>query len=299
MNMGLSCYNRMLQRFQLYCVENCFEFPPKCTAHVVGFLCRISDSSERPSSQLKIFSAMCSALYEFTNTPNPVQTVDVQKFITALVKSGTSKPMGKTKLLPIKNFTQLFMSWEDNSHLSIKSLRLKCLTLLALCLMLRPSDVAPKGVQFNASDMTVDKLIFSKDMVSFQEDSMLIRFHGIKNDTSRKGFEVSVPRASVKKLDPVDCLQYYIEKTDCHRSVENNAVFLGLNKPHKALSSSAVAGILQEAIDMAGLKNQGFSAKSFRPTGATAAVSTDCDPNVAMQLGRWKSETVFFEHYVH
>lgn len=169
--------------------------------------------------------------------------------------------MSKTKLLPIKNFTQLFMSWVDNSHLSIKSLRLKCLTLLALCLMLRPSDVAPKGVQFNASDMTVDKLIFSKNMVSFQEDSMLIWLHSIKNDTSRKGFEVSVPRASVKKLDPVDCLQYYIEKTDCHRSVENNAMFLGLNKPHKALSSSAVAGILPEAIDMAGLKKPRFLRK--------------------------------------
>ena len=50
---------------------------------------------------------------------------------------------------------------------------------------------------------------------------------------------------------------------------------------------------------MAGLHGHGFSAKSFRPTGATSAIDIGCDPKVVHRLGWWKTESVFFEHYVH
>ncbi len=56
---------------------------------------------------------------------------------------------------------------------------------------------------------------------------------------------------------------------------------------------------MNEAIRLAGLNNQGFSAKSFRPTGATIAIDSGCDPEITMRQGRWKTRSVFFEHYVH
>jgi hypothetical protein len=70
-----------------------------------------------------------------------------------------------------------------------------------------------------------------------------------------------------------------------------------LNKPFHALSSSSIATILQQAIDRTGLK--GFSAKCFWPSAATQAIAMGCDLNVARQIGRWKSQSVFEEHYVH
>ena len=56
---------------------------------------------------------------------------------------------------------------------------------------------------------------------------------------------------------------------------------------------------LDSAINMAGLSNQGYSAKCFRPTGATYAIQLGYDPEIIMRVGRWKTRSVFFEHYVH
>ena len=49
---------------------------------------------------------------------------------------------------------------------------------------------------------------------------------------------------------------------------------------------------------MAGLANQGFSAKSYRPTGATVAIEQGLDPD-SVSKGRWKSKETFEYHYVH
>ena len=42
-----------------------------------------------------------------------------------------------------------------------------------------------------------------------------------------------------------------------------------------------------------------FLQKSFRPTGATIAIETGCDLEITMRQGRWKTRSVFFDHYVH
>ena len=50
---------------------------------------------------------------------------------------------------------------------------------------------------------------------------------------------------------------------------------------------------------MAGLADQGFLAKSFRPTGATIAVNSGVLQETVMQIGRWKTKEVFLNHYVY
>ena len=116
---------------------------------------------------------------------------------------------------------------------------------------------------------------------------------------SRTGFQVLVPGSSDKKLDPVGTLKVYIERTESVRPKSTVPVFIALLPPYGVLSSATIGNILAEAIELAGLKDRGFSAKSFRPTGATLAVDNLCSPDVAMQIGRWKSQTVFMNHYVH
>ena len=56
--------------------------------------------------------------------------------------------------------------------------------------------------------------------------------------------------------------------------------------------------MLEEGIHLAGLGGKGFSAKSFHPTGATAAVNMDVEPDKVRRLGRWKTQEVFYYHYV-
>ena len=76
------------------------------------------------------------------------------------------------------------------------------------------------------------------------------------------------------------------------------SLFLSLHPPYRAISARSVALILEEAISRAGLGGLGYSAKSFRPTGATHAVR-HCDPDTVMKIGRWKTKSVFLNNYVH
>jgi len=54
--------------------------------------------------------------------------------------------MNRMNVIPVQPFISLFPSLADNDVLSIDMLRLKCATLLELCAILRPSDIAPKAV---------------------------------------------------------------------------------------------------------------------------------------------------------
>ena len=100
-------------------------------------------------------------------------------------------------------------------------------------------------------------------------------FFGIKNDTDRSGAEVTLFPSQVPRLDPVGALHCYTERTATSRAATmDNAVFLTLRVPFHAITATAVASILDDAIEGAGLAGQGFSAKSFRPTGATVGIGS-------------------------
>ena len=129
---------------------------------------------------------------------------------------------------------------------------------------------------------------------------MTIIFQGIKNDTSRGGYEVCIPRAADAKVDPVACLQAYMNRIaeQRHRDTRR-AVFLTLHSPFKAITANIMAQVLKMAIQAAGLGDRGFSAKSFRPAGASVSISSNCPPETAMQIVRRKTSEVFFSHYVY
>ena len=154
---------------------------------------------------------------------------------------------------------------------------------------------------FDSSTSTTSKVFFTTDQLEFRDDgSVMVTFFGIKNDTSRSGFKVVMQPHSDPRLDAVCALRSYINRTNTHRSPSPvNAVFLGVRSPYNPLTSVSIARILEQAIDYAGLKGQGYTAKSFRPTEATRAIDMHVDPHVVQSIGRWKSTDVFFRHYVH
>ena len=89
-----------------------------------------------------------------------------------------------------------------------------------------------------------------------------------------------------------------MERTECYRP-PGGPVFLTLRPPYKELEASSVGRVFEEAIVLAGLGGRGFSAKSFRPTGATAAVENGLDSEMIRKVGRWKDLNVFYAHNVH
>lgn len=294
----LDLYNRVVVNCAKYCERNNHEFPPVSTSVVADFLYSQCSRSQRPRSMINSTCAALKCLYDGYNKVNLCDSAYISTFKSALVKSTTKAPRLKTPIMPAKAFHDLFMKLDDNENLNIKFLRMKTVTLLALALMLRPSDIAPHAEMFDADDNICDAVVLSLDQIKFDGNGVKIRFFGIKNDTSRDGFEVTLQEATCKKLDPVGALKCYIDKTAVHRKA-GGPVFIGLNKPYKHLSSNAISNILKDAINEAGLGGQGYSAKCFRPTGATLGVQSGCDPNVVRQLGRWKTESVFYSHYVH
>lgn len=264
------------------------------------FLCDLANSSKRPRSMLNNASAAITCLYDSQGLPNPMFDPDIRKLVIALVKTGTDIPRSKTPVMPIQPFKDLFRSWPDNAELSIKQLRQKSLALLAITTMLRPSDVAPHAKRYVEQDDSIVNMVFSTDLVTFNDDgSATLRLHGIKNDYSREGFEVHVDSTNDKKLDPVYALWSYIDRTKMMRPPDTRPVFLTLNRPYHAINSGTVANILNDAILLAGLDRDKYSAKCFRPSGATEGIRADCNPDVLRQLGRWRNREVFEAHYVH
>ena len=102
------------------------------------------------------------------------------------------------------------------------------------------------------------------------------------------------------RCDPILCLQTYLDITQSQRiTVPSSPVFITLTKPYRPIDSSTVSSVLCEAIRLAGLSDRQYTARSFRPTGATQAISCGIHPDVARHVGRWRSEETFDKHYVH
>ena len=105
---------------------------------------------------------------------------------------------------------------------------------------------------------------------------------------------------SVQKLCPV--MQAKTLVCPCNAGKNSSLsmpVFTSLNYPYSSLSTAFITNIFSKAIKLVGLAEQGFSAKLFRPTGATAAIEGKMDPDCVRATGRWKSQECFETHYVH
>lgn len=290
-------YENMLMKCRLFSQEVGISFPPTETHEMAEFICSLAERSERPQSCVNTFLAAIKQVFRAAKMPDISENFAIRRLVTAITKAQTERPMQRSTVLPVDQLLATMKLWGDNSTMPIKFLRIKTISLLAVALMLRPSDIAPNATFFEKDSLDEKKVIFSTDMVAFKDNAMEVTLFGTKNDLDRKGFVVYLPAHSDISVCPVAALKCYIERTSPFR--RDKAVFLSLKAPFGPLSSAAVAKDLQTCLDMAGLKNSGFSAKSFRPTGATVAIDKGTDPKIVQSVGRWKSTEVFYSHYVH
>ena len=272
--------------------------PKLATSGVIAeFLSESGKGLVRPKSILNTCTAAITCFFDALNCQNPINK-EIKAVVNSVVKSATSEPMIKSPVMPQQPFIDLFMSWPENHLLSMEQICLKCLTLMALCLMLRPSDIAPRSVILqNGNSVNVQ---FSADRIKFLEDgSVEVYLFGVKNDVSRDGFRIFLQPCTVSKVCPVGALQEYLQCNEKVYKDPRRLVLTPLNYPYSSLASSPIAGILNKATKLAGLEGCGFSAKSFRPTGATSAIENGVNPDRVRATGRWKSQQCFEEHYVH
>ena len=297
----LEQYNRHVQKFQLFCEKTEVVYPCSDDRIIAAFFCDLADSSPRPKSTLNVAAAALTCLFQALAINTPVMNECIRKLVDGLIKGGTTAPMVKTPVMPVRPFYNLFQSWPSNMELSLRHHRLKTVCLLALVFMLRPSDIAPRACKLDPINLAAERLTFNEDNVGFQENGQLtVHFHGIKNDYGRDGFTVTISPANDPKIDPVLTLREYMARTAADRvRIKDKPVFITLKRPFRVLCAKSISGVLQEAISLAGLGGLGYSAKCFRPTGATCAIDNNVNPDKARHIGRWQSQDVFEKHYVH
>lgn len=295
----LTQYNRCIRNFKSFCADNKVTFPPSNVSDIADYMCFLADKSDRPESSIRINISAISCLYDGLGFNNVTHCASLKKLQCALVKSGTRRPGIRTQVMPITPFMDYFRSDKENSKLSLKDLRLKVITLMALYFMTRPSDIAPRAESFDPVNNTVTSCTLKRNNVTFHPDgSLTITFFGIKNDTSRSGFEVRLPPSDDHSLDLARALSVYMDRTS-KQVPADGPVFVSLTKPFTHLSPQTISHILTEAISRVGLGVHGYTAKCFRPTGANAAIQSKVEPETAMHIGRWKTKEVFYNHYVH
>ena len=243
----------MVEKLKLFCKDSDMEFPEIPPAMMVDFLCFLAEASPRPKSVLNTTVAAVEAMSKAMRKMSLVTTE-----VTTLV---TMQPMIRSKIIPVNTFTNLFLSWESNWFLPLEELRLKSITLLALALMLRPSDLAPKGMIKVGEKW--HHLVLKADQLKFNADgSAMLVLLGIKNYYKRDSFEIPITPSREARLGPVCTIQAYLARTQYLYS-EGGQLFLSLKKTYGSITAKMVARILEKAIVMASLGGQGFSAKKF------------------------------------
>lgn len=170
----LRSYNNVIEKLALYCDEQQLTFLPTSNTVIADFQWETADRTVRLNAILRTSIGALGHLYMVKGMPNVMYCPEIKLLVTGLVKSGTLAPIKRSSVMPIQNFHRLFKEWPDNEAIDIKQLCLKTITLLALSLMLRLSDIVP-NVSVTCSDH-VDQICFNSNKVQFFQDKAKFTF---------------------------------------------------------------------------------------------------------------------------
>ena len=276
-----SSYSRIISDLARFAAQHEQTLEQVTEPFLAAFVEQITLNSDQPQAKVTQFSAALSCLTCTTSVSFPFSQ-DMTKLIDSIVKKCTTAPLQCSAILLISLFQQLFSTWSPFLQLLIEMLHLKTVVLLAFSIMLRPSDIAPQSGKK-----------FVQSVVSAQDDGIvLLCFHHIKNDSDRDGFQVILQPAQPVWMCRVDALLSYLSHTRI-QAAKTDGVFLTLKPPYCLLCADAVWGIFNKSIVLAGLGRKEYSAKNFRPTGATMAIQAGMPLDQVHQIGCWKSTDTF------
>ena len=166
----------------------------------------------------------------------------------------------------------------DNSSASMKMLSYKCVSLLAIATGQRVQTLT-------ALDIT--NINRCGDRLSISIEKVL--------KTTRPGHHISIDISRFQHEDalcPVLCLESYLDRTSSLRSC--NQLFIGLNRPHKPVSSQTLSRWITASLRSSGIHN--FTAHSTRAAATSKAISrTDID--TVLKSAGWSNSRTFAKHY--
>ena len=216
-----------------------------------------------------------------------MQPVGQHPIITRLMRGAFNKrpPQPRYSITwDVCKFTLYNSSMGENHSLSLKSLSLKLVILLALT---RPS----RSHDLSNLDLRCIKIL--PDGVEFKSNSLAKQ--------SRPAAPFVFPAFTTdKNLCPKEALSEYVSRTESFRgtgSDRKTKLFLSYIKPHSPISSSSIARWILAMLSLAGIDASSFKAHSFRSSSVSAAASAGVSTNQVMEAADWSSESVFQRFY--
>ncbi|KAH3807973.1 hypothetical protein DPMN_136321 [Dreissena polymorpha] len=108
----LSLYKGQIRKYLKFCEEKQVNFADNSSSAITAdFLCHLADSSERPETLIKTTLTAVDLLLYTMGLDSPTRDRDVDKLVTALMKSSTKQPMKRQRPLPVFLWNFL-ISWD-------------------------------------------------------------------------------------------------------------------------------------------------------------------------------------------
>ena len=133
-------------------------------------ICFLAENSARPQSCVNTFIAAIKQVFRAYKMRDISEEFAIRRLVTAVTKAQTERHMKRSSVLPVNQLLTTMSLWGDNSTMPIKFLLIKTISLMAISLMLRPSDIAPNATFFEKDSLDEKKVIFSTDMVVFKDN---------------------------------------------------------------------------------------------------------------------------------
>ncbi|KAI9550772.1 hypothetical protein GHT06_004559 [Daphnia sinensis] len=160
----------------------------------------------------------------------------------------------------------------------------KCVTLIALCSLLRTCEIA---------SILLDSVSISDSKLSFT----LGRQRKTQHSGPLKQFSIDSWPANIA-ICPVYCVNSYMERTAELRATRNSSsLFISSTKPHSAVSPSTVGRWIKDQLGLAGIDTSSFTAHSTRGAAASKAARSGLPIQTILDHGHWARESTFARFY--
>lgn len=189
-----------------------------------------------------------------------------------------------TKTWDVDIVLKFINSLESNKQLSLKDLSLKLAMLLALTSAGRSSDI--QKLDMNHMEVGSDEIVFT-----------IVKLTKTRKTGSQP---VQIKLSSFtenEKLDVVQCVLTYIDKTLSLRSSDSGQLLISFVKPHKPVKSCTIAKWLKQLLTRAGIDTDTFKPHSTRGASTSKANKFGVSIKQIMNTANWRSRGTFEKFY--
>lgn len=185
---------------------------------------------------------------------------------------------------PIGKVMRYFKSLQQNDALSLKTLSMKAVLLMALVSADRGATLTSLSLKFYINSKNELRFLISSLTKTSRPQNCAVR-------------EIVITHyANDKRICPVAAIKTYIKRTANLRGNEEQ-LFISFVKPHKAVGKTSIARWITSVLGLAGIDTSLFKAHSTRSAATSHASAKGVPTHDILRAGDWSSATTFQRYY--